>query len=288
MSPITYTITHRTRYWYDADVRTSFGRAHLLSVAEPGQPQADGEVVVDPAPDEQRDHVDAFGNRSTYFAVRAPHRELTVLARSTVVVDRVPPPLPDRPWDEVRDELRTRPERTWVLPSPRLPALPRVAEYAAPSFPPGRPIGEAVADLCSRIHADFRYASGATSVASTLTDLLTGGEGVCQDFAHLAVAALRSVGLAARYVSGYLETSPPPGMPKLRGADASHAWVSAWTGAGWLDADPTNDAPVGPSYVVLARGRDYSDVPPLRGVLFSDRATVSRMAVEVDVDRNSG
>ncbi len=286
--PTTFTITHRTRFGYDADVRTSFGRAHLLPSPGPGQPEATGEVIVDPAPDEQREHVDAFGNRSVYFAVRAPHRELTVLARSTVVVDRVAATLDGDPWETVRDALPERPERSWVLPSPRLPVLPEVAAYAAASFPPECPIGEATADLCARIHRDFRYASGTTTVKSTLTDLLDGGAGVCQDFAHLAVAALRSVGLAARYVSGYLETSPPPGMPKLRGADASHAWVSAWTGSGWLDVDPTNDAVIGPSYVVLAHGRDYADVPPLRGVLFSSRSSVSRMSVEVDMDRADG
>jgi len=286
--PRTFSITHRTRFAYDADVRTSFGRAHLLPRTGPGQPEATGEVVVDPAPDEQREHVDAFGNRSVYFAVRAPHRELTVLARSTVVVDRVAVALDGDPWEAVRDALPKSPQRSWVLPSPRLPVLPEVAAYAAASFPPERPIGEATADLCARIHRDFRYASGTTTVKSTLTDLLDGGAGVCQDFAHLAVAALRSVGLAARYVSGYLETSPPPGMPKLRGADASHAWVSAWTGSGWLDVDPTNDAVIGPSYVVLAHGRDYADVPPLRGVLFSNRSSVSRMSVEVDMDRADG
>ena len=165
----TYTLTHRTRFGYDGDVRTSFGRAHLLPSPGPGQPEATGEVVVDPAPDEQREHVDAFGNRSVYFAVRAPHRELTVLARSTVVVDRAVDPVDGAPWEEVRDALRERPERSWALPSPRLPPLPEVTAYAAASFPHGRPIGEATADLCARIHRDFRYASGTTTVKSTLT-----------------------------------------------------------------------------------------------------------------------
>ena len=293
---IRYSITHRTRYAYGADVRTSFGRAFLLPRPGPEQPEVTGEIVIDPAPDEQREHVDAFGNRSTYFAVRAPHRELTVLARSTVAVERPAATIDGRPWEEVRDGLRDREERTWTLPSPRLPVLPEVAAYAAPSFVPGRAIGAAVSDLCARIHRDFRYVGGATTVRSTLTDLLDGGEGVCQDFAHLAVAGLRSVGLAGRYVSGYLETSPPPGMPKLRGVDASHAWVSAWTGSGehegWLDVDPTNDCVVGPRYVVLAHGRDYADVPPLKGVLFTGPGHgsdgESRMSVEVDMDRLDG
>jgi transglutaminase-like putative cysteine protease len=159
-----------------------------------------------------------------------------------------------------------------------------VAAYAAESFAPGRPLGEAAADLCRRIHDDFDYVSGSTTVRSTVTDLLSGGEGVCQDFAHLAVAGLRSRGLPARYVSGYLETLPPPGKAKLRGVDASHAWFSVWTGDGWLDLDPTNDRVVDEQFVVLAHGRDYGDVPPLKGVIFTDSAK-SVMAVSVDMER---
>ncbi|GAA2887804.1 transglutaminase family protein [Pseudonocardia halophobica] len=279
----TYRVTHRTAYAYSGEVTTSFGRAHLLPRTQPDQRCSEARVAVDPAPDELHEHVDAFGNRSTYFCVRTPHRALTVLAESTVTVDRavVPPAL--RGWEEVRDrkDLDARP---FALPSPRLPAQPAVADYAAPSFPPGRPLGEAAADLCRRIHDDFAYVTGSTTVRSTVTDLLTGGEGVCQDFAHLAVAALRTRGLPARYVSGYLETRPPPGKPKLRGVDASHAWFSVWTGDGWLDLDPTNDRVVDDSYVVLAHGRDYGDVPPLKGVIFADSAR-STMAVAVDLER---
>lgn len=284
-----YRITHRTHYVYGDDVATSFGRAYLLPREQPGQSCRAAEVVLDPPPDEQREHLDSFGNRSTYFVVRTVHRELTVLAHSTVVVDRTQPPQAELPWEQVRDGLTgldpaTLDARTFTLASPRLPALPAVRVYAEPSFTPGRPIGEAAADLCGRIHRDFRYVSGATTVRSTVLDLLDGGEGVCQDFAHLAVAGLRSMGLAARYVSGYLETMPPPGRPKLRGADASHAWVSVWTGAGWLDLDPTNDRVADDSFVVLALGRDYADVPPLKGVIFTDSAD-SVMSVEVDMER---
>lgn len=281
----TYRITHRTAYEYSGEVTTSFGRAHLLPRTQPDQRCAQARVVVVPEPDELREHVDAFGNRSTYFCVRTPHRALTVLAASTVTVARavISPGL--RAWEEVRDlkagDLDARP---FALPSPRLPARPEVADYASASFPPGRPLGEAAADLCRRIHDDFTYVTGSTAVHSTVTDLLTGGEGVCQDFAHLAVAALRTRGLPARYVSGYLETRPPPGKAKLRGADASHAWFSVWTGDGWLDLDPTNDRPVDDSYVVLAHGRDYGDVPPLKGVIFAD-SVHSRMSVAVDLER---
>ena len=285
----TFRVVHRTSYTYSGDVTSSFGRAHLLPRTQPDQRCTAAEIVLEPAADEHREHVDAFGNRAAYFCVRTPHRELSVLARSTVTVDRAVVPPAVRPWEEVRDTLPLD-ARSFALPSPQLPADAAVAAYAAPSFPPGRPLGEAAADLCRRIHADFSYVSGATTVRSTVTDLLTGGEGVCQDFAHLAVAALRSRGLPARYVSGYLETLPPPGRPKVRGADASHAWVSVWTGspdAGWLDLDPTNDRVVDDSYVVLAHGRDYADVPPLKGVIFTGSAT-SVMQVSVDMERVPG
>ncbi|MEK6442654.1 transglutaminase family protein [Pseudonocardia sp. T1-2H] len=286
---IRYTVTHRTHYTYSGDVSTSFGRAHLLPRDQADQRCGAAEIVLDPAPDELREHTDAFGNRSTYFVVRSPHRELTVLARSTVTVERPEPAPAQRPWEAVRDLLTGTADdvldaRTFAVASPRLPALAEVAAYARPSFPPGRPLGEAVGDLCTRVHADFSYVSGSTTVRSTVLDLLEGREGVCQDFAHLAVSGLRSVGLPARYVSGYLETLPPPGKPKVRGADASHAWVSAWTGDGWLDLDPTNDRVVDSSYVVLAHGRDYGDVPPLKGVLFTDSGG-SVMTVAVDMER---
>jgi transglutaminase-like putative cysteine protease len=285
----TFRVTHRTSYAYDEDVSASFGRAHLLPTDRPRQTCADATVTVTPAPAEQHEHTDAFGNRSTYFSVTTPHRALTVLAESTVTVAPAVLPRP-RAWEEVRDGLRasTRIDtRGYALPSPRLGPDADVTGYARRSFPPGRALAEAVLDLSSRIHRDFRYVSGSTTVRSSVADLLTGGEGVCQDFAHLAVAGLRSMGLAARYVSGYLETRPPPGRPRVLGADASHAWVSVFTGDGWFDVDPTNDRAVDDTFVELAHGRDYADVPPLRGVIFSD-ATESVLTVAVDMIRLDG
>jgi transglutaminase-like putative cysteine protease len=284
----TYRIRHRTSYAYDDDVSTSYGRAYLLPRDRQGQECREARLAVTPEPDELREHVDYFGNRSVYFAVSTPHRRLDVLAESVVTVDDRPPVAAGAAWEDVRDGLRGATAallldaRTFTLPSPRLPVHPAVTAYAAPSFPPGRPVGEAAADLSARIHRDFRYVTGSSSVGSSVPELLERGEGVCQDFAHLAVAALRSVGLAARYVSGYLETTPPPGQQRLVGADASHAWVSVCTGKGWLDLDPTNDRAVDASYVELARGRDYADVPPLKGVIFSD-ATESVLDVAVDM-----
>lgn len=284
----TYRVSHRTTYRYDGDVSASFGRAHLLPREGPGQSITEAAVTVEPTPDELRDHIDAFGNRSTYFSVRTAHRQLTVLAASLVTVADVPPPAPEPAWEEVRDQLHGPPSPElldtigYTLPSPRLPPHPGVAAYAHPSFPPGRPLDEAVLDLSARIHRDFRYVSGSSTVGSTVPELLERGAGVCQDFAHLGVAALRSVGLAARYVSGYLETRPPPGRERVLGADASHAWMSVFTGTRWLDLDPTNDRLVDHSYVELAHGRDYADVPPLKGVIFTDSAE-SVMSVAVDM-----
>lgn len=289
----TYRIRHRTTYTYDEDVSAGYGRAHLLPRDRPGQSCLEGRVTVTPAPAELREHTDWFGNRSVYFAVSAPHRRLDVLAESTVTVGGRPDPAGTRPWEAVRDGLRGAVDpagldaRAYALPSPRLPVHPGVTAYATASLRPGRSLADAALDLVGRIHRDFRYVSGSSTVGSTVPELLDRGEGVCQDFAHLGVAALRSAGLAARYVSGYLETRPPPGRERLVGADASHAWVSVWTGAGWLDLDPTNDRVVDDSYVEVAHGRDYGDVPPLKGVIFS-AASESTMTVAVDMMRVEG
>jgi transglutaminase-like putative cysteine protease len=158
-----------------------------------------------------------------------------------------------------------------------------VAAYAAPSFAPGRSLLEAVAELTSRIHADFAYKPGSTSVRTTLTELLEGRTGVCQDFTHLAVGCLRSLGLAGRYVSGYLDTAPPVGQDRVVGADVSHAWPSVFVpDAGWVDFDPTNDRFVSDRYVTNAFGRDYGDVSPLKGVIYTE-SKKSELHVSVDV-----
>ena len=292
-SPRTYTLVHSTEYTYDQEVTASYGRAHLIPRHGGRQRRLSAELVVEPAPAERREHADYFGNRSAYFAVTEPHTRLVVTARSRVEVHAPGDPggAAAVPWERVRDRLAHRADldpdvldaRPFVLPSPLAGRDAGVAAYAAATFVPGRPLGEAVTELVERIHGDFAYVAGATDVRTTLAQLLERREGVCQDFAHLAVACLRSVGLAARYVSGYIETRPPPGVPRLAGADASHAWASVFApGLGWLDLDPTNRQLVDDRYVVAALGRDYSDVPPLRGVIFTE-STVSKMRVAVDM-----
>ncbi len=279
-----YQVVHLTEYGYDADVSASHGRAHLMPRDEPGQRVLSRSVVVDPEPDEQHEHVDYFGNRSTYFRCSTPHRTLSVTSTSRVEVEREPVP-----WDAM-DEAVVGPfesedllVRELVLPSPMVPRVPAVLAYAATVLEPGAPLGASLSGLLDSIKADFAYKSGATTISTPLETLLEQRTGVCQDFAHLMIGCLRSVGLAARYVSGYLQTLPPPGKPRLVGADASHAWVSVLVpGIGWVDLDPTNHQQVDHRYIVVARGRDYADVPPLKGVIFT-KSTESTLRVSVDV-----
>lgn len=279
-----YEVTHRTDYVYEKAVSASYGKAHLLPRDTPAQTCRRAEVRIEPGPDDQSEHLDAFGNRTLNFTILRPHTTLSVTGTSLVEV-RDPPALSllgNRPWEEAaRAEVIEVVE--FRLDSPRVAASAELSAFAAPSFAPGRPIGDAVADLVHRIHAEFDYVPGATTVTSTIDELMTRRQGVCQDFAHLAIGCLRSVGLAARYVSGYLETDPPPGQPRVPGADQSHAWASVYVpGDGWIDVDPTNDRYVNDRYVTTAWGRDYGDVPPIEGVIFTD-GNEHQMTVTVDV-----
>ena len=293
VSARSYRVTHRTEYVYDDEVTASYGRAYLTPRDVPGQWTRQARIDVTPAPDLLTQAEDFYGNRTAYVEVHTPHERLSVTATSEVVVDR---PVPDLAsidgwtWERAADAVAADPAdpvaaRGFLLPSPQIGHVAGIAAFAAVTFPPGRPVGEAVRALVARIHADFAYEPGATSVATPLADVLRRREGVCQDFAHLAVACLRRVGLPARYVSGYLETQPPPGQPRLQGADASHAWLSVLLPElGWVDVDPTNDRLVDDDYVVTAWGRDYTDVPPLKGVIFTE-STKSTLKVAVDVIR---
>jgi transglutaminase-like putative cysteine protease len=292
MSGRRYRVSHRTVYSYDDEVSASYGRAYLTPRDVPGQWTRDSRIEVAPTPGLLTPSEDFFGNTSMYVEVLVPHTRLTVTAISEVEVDRPVPSLSsiDRlTWEQARDGTPVDPvqAREFLLPSPRAAFSNEVREYAGRIFPPGRAVGEAVRDLVRAIYVDFAYKPGVTTVSTPLTEVLKRREGVCQDFAHLAVACLRGVGLPARYVSGYLETLPPPGRPRLQGADASHAWASVLLPElGWVDIDPTNDRVVDDDYVITAWGRDYSDVPPLRGVIFTE-SKKSTLDVAVDVLRIS-
>ncbi len=250
-------------------------------------------IEVDPPQSSWSEHLDVFGNTVAGFVVRGGFEHLTITATSRVLVaDGEAPAVPGGPpWETARrlidaDRLPASADaRRFRTPSRLVPGSPALAEYAAASFPPGRALVEGTLDLSSRIHRDFLYDPGFTSVTTPLLEMFEARRGVCQDFAHLAVGCLRSLGLAARYVSGYLETRPPPGQERLVGADASHAWASVYIpGWGWFDIDPTNDQIARDSYVTVGWGRDYWDVSPLRGSVEGGGGSHT-LEVEVDVDR---
>jgi transglutaminase-like putative cysteine protease len=243
-----------------------------------------------PEPGVYSQHVDFFGNTVTFFAVQEPHRALTVTARSTVEVTPHAGLSPDHTpaWETVRDTLRHDRSTVgleayqYLFDSPHITCSARLRHYAAASFRPGQPLFAAVLDLTRRIHTDFTYDPQATSVCTPVHDVLRARRGVCQDFAQVQIGCLRSLGLAARYVSGYLVTHPPPGEPRLVGADASHAWVSVYCpGYGWLDADPTNNVRPAERHITVALGRDYSDVSPIKGVCLGGGQHTMQVAVDV-------
>ena len=290
-----YRIVHRTAYRYAGPVSRARNEAHLRPRDSDRQHCLSSEIVVEPTPTSWSERTDFFGNPVLSFAVDGPFTELTVTSTSSVSVSGSQPlPAVGSAWERARDTLATdlgRPTlsvREFCFESPLVPLSAAVRAYAEPSFQPGRPLTEVVSELTERIFVDYLYDPGFTTVTTPLEDVIRFRRGVCQDFAHLAIGCLRSMGLAARYVSGYLETAPPPGADRLVGADASHAWPSVYVPEwGWLDVDPTNDQVVGSTYVTTAWGRDYSDVSPLKGIVFGggDSHTLD---VSVDVSRAVG
>jgi transglutaminase-like putative cysteine protease len=291
---VLYRVVHRTEYRYDAEVTGSYSEAHLVPRTLAHQTCLESGMAIDPTPSDRSDHVDFFGNVTTFFSVDTPHTTLTVLSNSVVEV-HPPPEIPagaGPAWSAVPALLRQDPAldpeghgRGLALDSPLVSATPEARRYALPSFGDGVPVATAARDLCARIYKDFEYRPGATGIATGVHEVLDRREGVCQDFAHLMIACLRSVGLPARYVSGYIETEPPPGAEKLEGAYASHAWASTFVpGYGWLDLDPTNGTVPDDRYVVTAWGRDYADVAPIKGVIYSAGRS-QELVVAVDVVR---
>lgn len=284
-----YRVVHVTEYKYTDPVSTSH---HLLCLSpRPAGHQVCGaqEILISPTPVVRRERTDYFGNRCTHVELQEPHRRLRVESRFDVDVrpgNRIPADSP--PWEWVRNDLRqphTRPLLDacgFTFESPHVQLSHHVTDYALVSFRPGRPILEATLDLTARIHSDFIYDSRATTIATPVAQVMSHKRGVCQDFAHLQLACLRGLGLAARYVSGYLVTTPPPGRPRLVGADASHAWLSVYCpGVDWLDVDPTNNVVPDDRHVTVAWGRDFSDVTPMRGVILGGGAHDVHVSVDV-------
>ena len=287
-------VIHDTEYDYSPAVKDAQHVAHLCPRGGAAQRVLSHALHIDPAPMQCVSFDDVFGNVRTFFSLPLTHAKLHVRAESLVETSAPPDAPPGLPWEAVRERMRYRRGAAYEsaaefgFPSPYVPRHDEFAAYARPSFAAGRPFMDAARDLMGRIHADFAYASEATDAGTPALESLRLRRGVCQDFAHVMTGCLRSLGLAARYVSGYLLTEPPPGQPRLVGADASHAWVSVWSpleggeGGAWFDLDPTNDRAAGEDYVMLAIGRDFSDVSPLRGVIQGGEHHVLRVGVTVE------
>jgi transglutaminase-like putative cysteine protease len=267
-----YDLLHETTYGYDSPVVLSQQLLHLTPRVVEHQRLAWHRIEVAPSPGETAARHDYFGNPVTHIMLAAPHSSLAVSARSSVEVLARKAPAPAGPWELARDRLRDGTTllepMQFLYESPHIEFFRDLAAYAEPSFAKGRDLIEATLDLTRRIHADFTFDPKATSVSTPLREVLAKRRGVCQDYAHFMTGCLRMLGLPARYVSGYILTRPPPGKPRLVGADASHAWVSVWCGGErWVDLDPTNDMLVGEQHITLGWGRDFSDVTPMRGVI---------------------
>jgi transglutaminase-like putative cysteine protease len=288
---VIYDIRHITTYRYEAPVAATRCTLRLLPRSDAGQTVVDSMIDVTPPPAGMAEHRDFFGNRVVILHIAAAYRELRIAALAQVAVERPQSPAPGLTpaWESVRREaaaantLDAASPVHRLYPSRRVPFHAPATDYARASFPPGRPILEAAADLMTRIKADFAYDPKATAVSTPLAEAFEKRGGVCQDFAHIMIAGLRGLGLPAGYVSGYIRTSPPPGQKRLEGADSSHAWVSVWCGLefGWLDLDPTNAVMVGDDHIVIAIGRDYADVSPIDGVITGSGD--HKLAVSVDV-----
>jgi transglutaminase-like putative cysteine protease len=288
---VIYTLRHRTTYKYGSEVTFARCVLRLTPRSSASQTVLEGSVRVTPIPKHTFQRTGPFGEQTLTVVIDTPHRALVIEARARVDVHTPPiDNLWDSPtWEQVRersfdtDILGSEGPAAYLYPTARTPLSAVITDYARASFPSGRPILEAADELMRRIHADFTYDSKATEVSTPAAEAFAARRGVCQDFAHIMIAGLRGLGLPAAYVSGYLRTIPPEGEPRLEGADATHAWVSLWCGddRGWIGLDPTNAIVVQNDHIVLAIGRDYSDVAPIDGIILAPGG--QKLKVEVDV-----
>jgi transglutaminase-like putative cysteine protease len=288
-----YRVTHNTTYEYATPAESCHNALRLTPRTMPRQSCEQVALTIEPSPAQVHSHVDFFGNQVHHFVVLEPHERLSITSQAEIEVER-PEPMPEvsLAWDEVRRRLHVdRDAETigalvYVYDSPYVRMSNGLREYAAKSFTPGRAILDASLDLTKRIFEDFTYDPKATTIDTSTEVVLKRRRGVCQDFAHFQIGCFRSLGLAARYVSGYLRTEPKPGEKRLVGVDASHAWLSVYCPTiGWVDFDPTNGCLASDAHITLAWGRDYHDVSPVKGIVLG--AFESKMTVAVDVETES-
>ncbi len=285
-----YRVRHETSYTYAQPVDLGRHMLHLTPRAMAWQRVVSSVLVAEPEPTLREEGLDHFGNPVTWMALDRPHATFRLALEAVVEVEAPLPPEGGamRPWEAVVAAAQAGGAEGWeaaefAFASPLAPADEGAGAYAALSFPPGRSILAAVLDLTGRIRREFAFRPGVTTVSTPVSRVLAQRAGVCQDFTHLMIAGLRALGLPARYVSGYLRTRPPPGQAKRQGADQSHAWVGCWLGPGlgWIDLDPTNDLVVRDEHVVLAWGRDYGDISPVRGIILGGGSHSVTVAVDL-------
>jgi transglutaminase-like putative cysteine protease len=286
---VIYRVVHKTIYHYGELVPLCHNVIHLQPRDTPTQVCQHCELSIDPLPAVRRDLLDYFGNHMTWVSLQEPHEVLKIEAKSEVAVSAHEPPPPtsgptwERAVEMIDHDLSLYLVKEYAFDSPQVAADPALADYARPSFGPGRSLLACVAELNERIHREFIFDSTATTVGTPVLEVLAHRRGVCQDFAHLGIGCLRSLGLAARYVSGYVLTHPPPGKERLAGADASHAWISVYVPEiGWVDFDPTNGVFPSGEHVTIGWARDYDEVSPLKGVIMGGHHQAMYFGVDVE------
>lgn len=285
-----YDISHRTLYRYSHQVVQSQHLVHMSPRAVASQTIRNHSLIIDPAPALRYDGLDSFANPISILDVEVPHKEFVLHARSTIEVEPAPPCdfAKSTPWDELSGVLYEQGKAIdldivqFRCPSRLTNPTLDIADFAAQSFPPGRPVLDGTYHLTRRIFTEFKFDPTATDISTPITQVLAQRRGVCQDFAHLSLACLRAMRIPARYVSGYILTHPAPGQEKLQGTDASHAWISVWAPeTGWRDFDPTNGIAVSDEHITIAYGRDYNDICPISGVLLGGGEHTVSVGVDV-------
>ncbi|WP_145417083.1 transglutaminase-like domain-containing protein [Planctomycetes bacterium K23_9] len=304
-SEVRYRIEHKTSYAYSEPVAVCQNQVRMMPAPRPNLTCHFTRLDILPLPDSSEEHQDYFGNRVLTFAIESTHQSLEIVAHSDVTVHAptvtlIGPPtntvgpgksnISDvgQPWELIAQQIQSADTFDAMIDqqrfdSPRIRRVQPFADYAFKSFTPGRGILEAALDFTRRIYTDFRYDTSATNVDTLPEEAFAARAGVCQDFAQFAIACLRSIGLSAKYVSGYLRTLPPVGAPRLIGADESHAWFSIYSGPrhGWVGFDPTNGTVAGTDHIPISIGRDYGDISPMCGVVLGGGQTTLKVSVDV-------